>query len=126
MLRRQKLRSNYIMTSFDFNDNKLGNSESSDFHYLLELMVPLYDEPAYAWLPELFSTIGSESLIRLSKYAGGEVIQIPTLKQLKESIDSLDWYYKVYIAKTSHVTEIPPKYHKLVNRIAEIIDARNN
>ena len=50
---------------------KLPITEELDFAYLLSLLPPLKDEPEFAWLPELFSIVGHESLIRLCKYAGG-------------------------------------------------------
>ena len=100
--------------------------ESSDFQYLLELMLPLYREPGFAWLPELFSIVGYESLVKLCKYAGGEKIKIPTLDELSDSIEALDWYYKVWISKKCNITEIPPNLHNLVKKIAEVYDARNS
>ena len=62
--------------------NKLPLTEDLDFHYLLGLLPALTDEPEYAWLPELFSTIGYQSLLDLCEYAGGETIRIPTIEEL--------------------------------------------
>ena len=107
-------------------DSKLSITEISDFYLLLELMLPLYEEEQYAWLPELFSIIGHERLITLAKYAGGQTIKIPTLSELIKSIESLDWYYKVYIKKSKYKKSIPDEYIDSVNRIKEILDARNS
>jgi len=96
-------------------------TESSDFHYLLELMLPLYSDPAYAWLPELFSIIGHESLITLCKVAGGERIKIPTLSELSDAVTALDWYYNTFITKKKPITDVPPEYSELVTRIAKIL-----
>lgn len=103
-------------------ETKLDLTESSDFHYLLELMLPLYCEPEFAWLPELFSTIGTERLIKLCKYAGGEKIKIPTISELSAAIEALEWYYKVWITKEASVAEIPVSLHRLVGIIAERFD----
>jgi hypothetical protein len=86
-------------------------------------MPPLHDTPEFACLPELFSTIGHESLIKLCKYAGGETIKIPTLRQLSESVDSLQCYYDVYIKQTYGPEEIPDELVPLVKKIKEVFDA---
>lgn len=106
------------------NRNNLSITEGSDFQYLLELMIPLYKEPHFAWLPEMFSIIGYEALIKLCKYAGGETIKIPTLDELSDGVNALDWYYKVWISKRCKVTDIPPEYHEIVRKIAEIYEFR--
>ena len=107
-------------------DRKLSITEESDFSSLLELMVPMHNQPEYAWLPELFSTIGYKSFIRLCKFAGGERIQIPTLSELSTAIEAMDWYYKVWISKTQSVTDIPPDLHRLVEVIARTYDSSDN
>ena len=99
-------------------EQKLSHTEDSDFSSLLELMVPMYNQPEFAWLPELFSTIGYKSLIQLCKFAGGEKIKIPTIEELADSVEAMDWYYRVWITKRSDVTSIPPRLHKLVEAIA--------
>lgn len=99
------------------NDSKLNLTESSDFHLLLELMVPLYKEPEFAWLPELFSILGHEKLALLAKYAGGETIKIPTIEQLEESIAALNWYSDVFINHTKKYIQVPMRYRDLVLRI---------
>jgi hypothetical protein len=104
-------------------EKSLSITESSDFYLLLELMLPLYKEEHYAWLPELFSIVGHERLIKLAKYAGGETIKIPTIEELTTSIEALDWYYKVYIKKCKYKKSIPPQYLDLVNKIKEELDA---
>ena len=101
-------------------------TEELDFHYLLSLMPPLYNIDASSWLPELFSIIGHEKLILLCKYAGGEVIRIPTIDQLNQSLISLQWFYDVYITGRKGAHEIPLEYVELVSKIVEVYDARNN
>ena len=107
-------------------NNKLDITESSDFHCLLELMLPLYNIQEYAWLPELFSIVGHEKLLLLAKYAGGEVIKIPTLTELNNALDALDWYYRVYITKRKRRKSIPQDYLELVDKIKEVFDAQNS
>lgn len=106
-------------------NKKLPITEELDFHYLLGLMPPLHNEPEFAWLPELFSTVGHESLIKLCNYAGGEVIKIPTIEQLSTSIDALQWFYDTEISHKRSADEIPLHYRKLVSKIKEIYDAGN-
>ena len=105
--------------------SKLPVTEDLDFHYLLGLMPPLHNEPEFAWLPELFSTIGYESLITLCKYAGGETIKIPTLEQLSGSIDALQWFYDVKIKQSKSLSEVPQNICNLFMKICEVYDARN-
>lgn len=107
-------------------NKKLPITEELDFHYLLGMMPPLHSEPEFAWLPELFSIVGYESLITLCKYAGGERIQIPTLSQLSDSIDALDWFNKVHIKQTHSVAEVPANLHTLFQKIYGIYNARNS
>lgn len=108
-------------------EKSLDLTESSDFHYLLQLLPPLYKEPAFAWLPELFSIIGYEKLLVLCKYAGGEKIKIPTIEQLSDSVEALSWFYKVYIAKSARITSVPPELAELVRLISEAYsDAKHN
>lgn len=107
-------------------DNKLDSRTELDFHYLLGLMPPLYQVPEFAWLPELFSIIGHERLILLCKYAGGERIKIPTLEQLSDSVDAMQWFYNVYIDKSKSITEVPPHLHSLFHKIMEIYNARED
>lgn len=104
--------------------NSLPITEELDFAYLLELMMPLHDVPQYSWLPELFSIIGHEKLILLCKYAGGESIKIPTIKELSESIEALQYFYNVYIKKTDSINSVPSSMIPLVKRIKEIYDSR--
>lgn len=106
-------------------NNKLPITEELDFHYLLELMPPLHGEPEFSWLPELFSTVGYGSLIKLCKYAGGEIIKIPTLEQLLMSVEALQWFYDTEIAKRRVAEEIPLQYRELVSKIRGIYNARN-
>lgn len=102
--------------------NKLPLTEELDFHYLLSLMPPLQSEPEFAWLPELFSIIGHESLVLLCKYAGGETIKIPTLEQLTNSVEALQWFYNTEISKKNTSDEIPIQHRQLVSKIKEIYD----
>lgn len=106
--------------------SKLPLKEELDFAYLLELMPPLYNIPEFAWLPELFAIVGHESLIKLCRYAGGEIIRIPTLDQLVDSIDALQWFYDVRIKHVHSIDEVPARLHTLFHSILEVYDARNN
>ena len=105
--------------------SKLPLTEDLDFHYLLALMPALHDVPQFSFLPELFSTVGYESLILLCKYAGGETIRIPTLEELSQSIVALQWFYDVYIKKVKQEFEIPEDVRDLVSKVCEVYDARN-
>ena len=104
----------------------LSKSEELDFHYLLSLMRPMHNVDGFCWLPELFSIIGHERLITLCKYAGGEIIRIPKLEELSDSIDALQWFYDVYIKHAKSSEEIPDSLRALVVAICEIYDARNS
>lgn len=95
-------------------------TEELDFQYLLQLLPPLTETPEFANLPELFSIIGAKNLITLCKYAGGETITIPTIEQLSESIDALQWYYDVYISKKKELGEIPANLCSLVMKIRSV------
>jgi hypothetical protein len=103
-------------------DSKLPITEEIDFHYLLELMPPLHDEPGFECLPELFSIIGHERLILLCKYAGGETIKIPTIEQLASSIESLQWFYDVYITGKKQLCEVPDDLRSQVSQIYEVYE----
>lgn len=104
----------------------LTQSEELDFHYLLSLMRPLHRVDEFCWLPELFSIIGHERLITLCKYAGGEVIRIPKLSELSDSIDALQYFYDVYIKHVKQQDEIPESLQSLVATIREVYDARSD
>lgn len=95
-----------------------------DFAYLLELMPPLYCTPEFSWLPELFSIIGHERLLKLCKYAGGERIRIPTLEQVQDAIDALQWFYDVHIKKERDLVEVPLSVLPLFMKVVEIYDSR--
>ena len=90
-----------------------------DFQYLLQLLPPLENEPEFAWLPELFSIIGARNLITLCKYAGGETIKLPTMEQLAQAIEALQWYYDVFISKRRELGEIPSNLCALVMKIRD-------
>ena len=90
--------------------SNLSTKEELDFCYLLALLPALTNIPEYAALPELFSIVGHTALIDLCKYAGGESIRIPTLEELQHSIESLKWYYTVFVEKTSSLTDIPLEF----------------
>lgn len=105
---------------------KLPIIEELDFAYLLELMLPLHNVPEFAWLPELFSIAGHETLLKLCKYAGGESITIPTLDQLQRSIDALQWFYDIKIKNTKMLIEVPPSLLPLVKKIVEVYDVRDS
>lgn len=99
--------------------SKLPITEEVDFCYLLALLPVLKNMPEYAPLPELFSIIGHERLIDLCKYAGGETIQIPTLEELHDSIESLRWYCLVFVDRKKTFCDIPEEYVEQVNKIHE-------
>lgn len=101
-------------------------TEDLDFHYLLSLMPPLTGVAEYAWLPELFAIVGYERLLTLCKYAGGEVIKIPTLEELSNSIDALQWFYDVNIKHTKSPVEVPANLLSLYDKIVEVYDASNS
>ena len=101
-------------------NNELPTSEELDFQYLLQLLPPLEETPEFANLPELFSLIGAKNLIKLCKYAGGETITIPTLEQLCQDIEALQWYYDVYIKRTKISSDIPLDLKELVTKINEV------
>lgn len=106
--------------------SELPLTEELDFHYLLGLLAPLHNEEEFAWLPELFSIVGYDALLTLCKYAGGEIIKIPTLGQLAKDIDALKWFYNIYIKKTVTEDQIPEEVRDLVMKITNIYNARNN
>ena len=101
-------------------DKELPITEELDFQFLLQLLPPLENDPEFAWLPELFSIIGAKSLIKLCKYAGGETIKIPTNDQLLHTIESLQWYYDVYISHKKAAIEIPVEYQDSVRKIKQV------
>lgn len=103
---------------------KLPITEDIDFAYLLELMPPLHGHSEFAWLPELFSIVGHDKLLLLCKYAGGEMIRIPTLDELSSSIEALQWFYDVHIKHSKQITEVPVHLHTLFRKIWEVYNAR--
>ena len=105
---------------------KLPITEELDFHYLLGLMPPLHMKPEFAWLPELFSIIGHESLINLCRFAGGEIIQIPTLNELSDSIEALQWFHDIDIKKVKNEGELPLRILDRYHIIKEVYHARNS
>lgn len=100
----------------------LSRTEELDFHYLLTLMPPLYNVDEYAWLPELFSIIGAESLITLSKYCGGETIKIPTIEELTRGIEALQAFYDIHIKKTKSIEDIDISLVNLYRKICEVYE----
>ncbi len=101
-------------------------TEELDFHYLLELMPPLHNVEGFAWLPELFSILGYERLILLCKYAGGETITLPTVPQLSDSIEALQWFYDVNINRTKQASQVPDNLKGLYEKIVGVYFARNS
>jgi len=99
---------------------KLPITEDLDFHYLLGLMLPLKDQPEFAWLPELFSIIGHERLLDLCKYAGGETITIPTIEELVISIETLQWFYDIYIKKSKELHQLPIELYSLYKKVERV------
>lgn len=106
--------------------SKLPITEELDFHYLLNLMPPLKGVPEFQWLPELFSIIGEDRLISLCRFAGGETIRIPTIDELTECINALQYFYDVYIKHRITELEIPDTLRSLVRKIQEVYNAGNN
>lgn len=102
---------------------KLPVNEDLDFAYILELMMPMHNTPEFSWLPELFSTIGYESLLKLCKYAGGETITIPTLDQLTDSIDALQYFYDIEIKNSKSIEDVPKRLMSLYQKIHEVYHA---
>ena len=100
--------------------SSLSNTEELDFYYLLELMRPLNDTPEFALLPELFSILGHDKLLELCKYAGGEVVKLPTLEELADSIDALQWFYNVYIKHSDSISSVPSNLKSLVIKIRQV------
>lgn len=107
-------------------EKQLPKTEDLDFHYLLTLMPALQEMPEYAWLPELYSIIGYDTLVELCGYCGGETLTLPTIDELSDSIDALQWYYDVYISKKMKYSDIPEEYKKLVCKIRGIFNAGNS
>ena len=103
--------------------SKLPIDEELDFHYLLTLMQPLSGIPEYSWLPELFAILGHEQLLLLAKYAGGEVIRIPTTEEIANSIQTLRWFYRMYIKKDCTIRSVPSEQRDLLAKIKEVYDA---
>lgn len=105
------------------NKNKIPITEDLDFAYLLELMPPLNHQPGFAWLPELFSIVGPESLINLCRYAGGETITIPTLDELTSSVEALQYFYDINIKKTKELQDLPSSLIDKYMKISEVYNA---
>lgn len=103
-------------------EKKLNTREDLDFAYLLELMRPLSDVSEYSLLPELFSIIGHENLLKLCKYAGGQTITIPTLSELKDAMYALQWFYDVDIKHSKQSNDIPLHLKDLIQKIREVYE----
>ena len=104
-------------------NSKLPITEDIDFAYLLELMPPLHNQPEFAWLPELFSIVGPESLINLCRYAGGETITIPTLEELTSSVETLQYFYDINIKKVRTIQDLPTSLTDKYMKISEVYNA---
>ena len=105
---------------------KLNLRDEIDFANLLELMEPLHDISEYALLPELFSTVGYESLLKLCKYAGGETVKIPKLQDLVDSMYALQIFYDIEFKHKISYKDVPKSYVKLVNKIKDVYYVRNS
>jgi hypothetical protein len=101
-------------------EKRLPLTEELDFHYLLTLLPPLRDLDGFEWLPEMFSIIGYEKLITLCRYAGGEVIRIPTIDELATTLEALQCFYDVYIAGRLKQSEIPTNLVGIVRKISDV------
>lgn len=106
--------------------DKLPESESLDFHYLLTLMPPLHDVPEFAWLPELFSIIDIDAFLDLCRFCGGETIRIPTLAEASKSVDAMQWFYDIAVSKKSAFDDVPDNLKELVAKIIKIYNARDS
>ena len=104
----------------------LSLTDEINLHYLLELMPPLYDIPEFTILPELFATIGIDSLLDLCKYAGGEIIRIPTIAELSTAILALDVFYTCDILKQEYGEDVSADVLKLYERIKTVYDSQNS
>ena len=105
--------------------SELNLTEQQDFSYILQLMMPLYDDKEYACLPELFTILDYKKVIELCKYAGGETIKIPTLEELSVAIESLQWFYDVFIANNKSYQDIPQEYRDKVLKIKKVYNSRD-
>lgn len=108
------------------NKQDLPISEDLDFSYLLGLMRPLYNIDEFAFLPELFSLLGHKNLIELCRYCGGETITIPTLYQLNESIQALQYFYDLNIKHKITRDDIPITTLELVSKIEDVYNVRDS
>lgn len=111
--------------------NNLPITEELDFHYLLSLLPPLQGEPEFAMLPELFSILSSdkegyEKLIDLCNFCGGETIKIPTIEELSDSIEALQYFYDTEIKGMSRPDMTSPKILNLANKVKRIYNARQD
>ena len=106
--------------------HELPITEELDFAYLLELMPALKDVPEYSWLPELFSIIGHEKLLKLCRYAGGEIIKIPTVDELNLAIQALQWFYNIVILKSHSILEVPFEVQPLLTKILEVYNVTSD
>lgn len=100
-------------------------TEELDFSYLLGLMRPLHNIDEFSLLPELFTLLGHEKVIELCRYVGGETITFPTLEELSDSVEALQIFYDVYIAKKYKLDDVENTANlELVKKIKEIYDVR--
>lgn len=95
-------------------------TEELDFLYVLTLLQPLHGCDTFSWLPELFSIIGPDKLLQLSKFAGGEEIRIPTLDEIYHCIECVTYYYHSFLLKDISTSDIPVEYIDDVLKIAKI------
>ena len=105
--------------------NNIPITEELDFHYLLGLLPPLTGEIEFAWLPELFAILSTdkpsfEKLIDLCNFCGGETLRIPTIDELSDSIEALQYFYDTEIKGMTRTDIISPKVEDLVRKIKAI------
>ena len=105
-------------------DDDLPVVEEIDFSYLLALMRPIYHVDGYALLPELFSILGHKKIIELCRYFGGETFTVPTLEELADSIDAIQWFYDVFIKHDYDMFDVPIELKSKVLEIKRVYDAR--
>lgn len=111
--------------------NNLPITEELDFHYLLSLLPPLQGVPEFALLPELFSILtsdkeGYEKLVDLCNFCGGETIRVPTIDELSDSIEALQYFYDTEIKKIQRPDLISPKVLMLSRKVKEIYDVQHD
>lgn len=101
------------------------------FSLLLFILYKVRDIDEYSTISELAYVLDRENLLKLCEYFGGLTIQIPTINELENIINSLliyqyvniDGYdYKEAIKKIGFESHELRKVKKEYNKIVEILD----